>query len=78
MARATEHDPRIKQPKLITVGVFSNDEGGRGFRAYTRWYNPQWPGCCEHKVEAINGGEAKKLATQEHRDRCLPDPPEVK
>jgi hypothetical protein len=63
-------DPRIKQPIMIKVGVFPPDESDRHYRAYTRWYNPEWPGCCEHEVEAINGTEAKKLAIQEHKDQC--------
>jgi len=47
------------------------------YMAYTTWYNPQWKGCCEHEVEAVNGTEAKKIAVEEHKKHCLPDPPEV-
>jgi hypothetical protein len=53
------------------VGVFPH-QGKRIVRylAYTTWYNPQWDGCCEHAVSATSGDEAKKLAIQEHRERC--------
>jgi hypothetical protein len=72
-----EYDPRIRRTKAITVGVFPPDERERSYRAYTRWYNPQWEGCCEHTVDAVNGSEAKRAAIQEHKDRCIPDPPET-
>jgi hypothetical protein len=65
------NDDPSRPRKLIKVGVFPNDEGSSGYRAYTTWYNPQWPGCCEHEVEAVNGTEAKKLAIQEHKERCV-------
>jgi hypothetical protein len=68
---ASDVDLRIKQPKTFKVGVFPNDEGSSGYRAYTTWYSPQWPGCCEHEVEAVNGTEAKKLAIREHKERCI-------
>jgi hypothetical protein len=64
-------DPRLPQPKVIKVGIFPFDERNTRFMAYTTWYNPQWKGCCEHEVEAVNGTEAKRLAIQEHKERCL-------
>jgi len=39
--------------------------------AYTRDYNPAWPGCCLHEVPAPNGDEAKRVAMAEHRERCM-------
>lgn len=62
-------DPR-RPLKLIKVGVFPPDDSCRSYRAYTLWYNPQWPRCCEHEVEAVNGTEAKKIAVKEHKERC--------
>jgi hypothetical protein len=73
-----QHDPRTPLAKAVKVGVFPPDADTRFYRAYTRWYNPQWKGCCEHTVEAVNGTAAKKLAIEEHKERCLPDPPETK
>ena len=67
----SDADPRLPQKQMITVGVFPHDDRNTRFNAYTRWYNPQWSGCCEHKVGAINGTEAKKLAIQEHKEQCL-------
>lgn len=66
---STLNDPR-KPLRTIKVGVFPPEEGSRTYMAYTRWYNPQWPRCCEHEVEAINGTEAKKIAIKEHKERC--------
>lgn len=54
--------------RVFKVGVFPMKR--RSFTAYTRDYNSSWDGCCEHKVEAPNGTLAKKLAIQEHKDRC--------
>lgn len=65
-------DPR-RPLRLITVGVFPPDEGSSTYMAYTYWYNPAWPRCCEHKVEAVNGTEAKKIAIKEHKERCESD-----
>lgn len=56
--------------KLIKVGVFPPSGDSHVYMAYTRWYNPQWPGCCEHEVEAVNGTIAKKIAIKEHKERC--------
>lgn len=65
-------DPRLPRKKLITVGVFPfGEDRPHRFNAYTLWYNPEWQGCCEHNVEAINGSEAKKLAIAEHKETCL-------
>lgn len=63
-------DPRLPQVKSITVGVFPPDDNCHAYMAYTRWYTPQWPGCCEHTVMAINGTEAKKIAIKEHKENC--------
>ena len=64
-------DPR-RPLKLIKVGVFPPDEGSRSYRAYTRYYNTGWKGCCEHEVEAVNGSGAKEIAIAEHKERCEP------
>lgn len=56
--------------KSIHVGVFDDAVEGRKPRAYTRWYGPEWEGCCEHVVEAENGTAAKKVAIQQHIDVC--------
>lgn len=64
-----DDDPR-RPLKLINVGVFPPDEGSRTYMAYTLWYNPQWPRCREHEVEAVKGTEAKKIAIREHKERC--------
>lgn len=69
-------DPRVPQKQWVKVGVFpfgkAHDAGkpATRFSAYTTWYNPEWKGCCEHQVLAINGTEAKKLAIQEHKEHC--------
>ena len=78
--RQMNTDPRLPQPKVIKVGVFGDvrASGKPYYMAYTTWYNPQWKGCCEHTVEAINGTAAKKAAIREHKEQCLPDPPERK
>lgn len=64
--------PPKKVPRTFRVGVFEHQRP-RGIRleAYTLWYNPAWPGCCEHVVFATSGADAKKLAKQEHRERCM-------
>jgi hypothetical protein len=69
--------PRLPQMRSIKVGVFPFHRGSFGkqsvsrFRAYTTWYNPQLPGCCEHTVMAVTGTTAKKLAIEEHKENCL-------
>lgn len=57
----------------FVVGVFEHP-GKRtiGLMAYTRYYSATWPGCCEHRVTAINGTAAKRLAQDEHRAKCMP------
>lgn len=40
------------------------------YLAYTLWVNPAWPGCCIHDVEVERSADAKKVAIQEHKDRC--------
>lgn len=57
--------------KRFKVGVFDDPiHLNRKPNAYTLWYNPEWFGCCQHYVEAVNGTQAKKLAIQEHIDIC--------
>lgn len=54
--------------KLFTVGIFPHQGKTKvKYMAYTRDYNPQWRGCCEHTVEAANGTEAKKRAIEAHK-----------
>jgi hypothetical protein len=55
-----------KTMKKILVGTFYD---GRRFSAYTTWYNPQWPGCIEYEIDAMNGTEAKKLAIKLRREK---------
>ena len=64
-----DSDPR-RPLRLITVGVFAPGPHERTYRAYTRWYNSTWSGCCEHEIEAVNGSEAKKIAIREHKEQC--------
>lgn len=65
-------DPR--RPLIaVKVGVFPPDEHDRGYRAYTRWYNPEWKGCCEHEVEVYERRDAKAKAIQEHKEQCQQD-----
>lgn len=52
------------------VGVFQHERGpGRKplIMAYTRYFSPEWGGCCMHRVRAENGTAAKKLAIENHR-----------
>ena len=57
------------------VGVFEHPGPRRiRLRSYVREYSTQWPGCCEHTVEADTGREAKRRAEDEHRSRCLEQP----
>jgi len=60
--------------KSFEVGVFTHERPGRKplVTAYTTWYNPEWKGCCVHKIDAENGTEAKKLAIRDHRNLCMP------
>lgn len=62
----------MKDAGLFKVGVFPH-QGSRKMKyaAYTRDYNPQWTGCCEHLVTASSGPEAKKIAIESHKaGRC--------
>lgn len=53
------------------VGVFPRRGKTRTlYSAYTMWYDPNWRGCCEHEVLNVNGAAAKKLAIQEHIQKC--------
>ena len=58
--------------KDFKVGVFEHQrKRSIGFEAYTYWFNPEWKGCCVHRVQAENGKAAKKFAIAEHRDTCM-------
>ena len=51
------------------MGVFKSDpRDKRPYRAYLRWYNPQWEGCREFMVRATNGPQAKRKAIQMSRE----------
>ena len=63
-------DPRLPPEKKIRVGVFPPDDNCHAYMAYTRYYLPSWPGCCEHEVIAVNGSAAKKIAITEHKENC--------
>lgn len=56
----------------ITVGICELEKGKHGspLIAYTRYI---LPGQCIHEVEAENGTEAKKIAIEEHRKKCMSD-----
>jgi hypothetical protein len=56
-----------------TVGVFEHERrSGRVFlMAYVRDYNPEWPGCCVHRVIAEDGAMAKDNAKSAHRRECM-------
>lgn len=55
------------------VGIFdyTTQSGKTLLRAYTLWFNPSWPGCCLHQVEAETGQEAKVKAKNIHRESCM-------
>jgi hypothetical protein len=61
-----------KPKREFTVAVFPHERGAkRRYMAYTLWYNPEWPGCCLHKIGyAPNGEQAKKWAIAELRAVC--------
>lgn len=57
---------------MAKVGVFPY-RGKKKIRytAYTVWYDPNWRGCCEHQMlDGISGKAAKKLAIQDHVEKC--------
>lgn len=61
--------------KDFTVAVFPMEHStgfARKYTAYTRYYNPKWPGCCLHTMPANSGMEAKKAAIIEHKEKCVP------
>lgn len=61
-----ERDESVR--RKFKVGVFPHQGKTKvRYMAYTRDYNPQWQGCCEHEVEAMDGEQAKKLAILAHR-----------
>lgn len=51
------------------VAVFCDTDAVTGqrskFRAYTRYYNPTWEGCCLHHVVAVTGTAAKRRAIED-------------
>lgn len=56
----------------IKIAVFEHQrKKSIRLHAYSRDYNSQWKGYCEHIVEAKNGTEAKKIAKKEHREKCM-------
>lgn len=57
--------------RIYTVGVFAPIRRGERYYAYLQRYNPTWPGCCVHKVEAPNGTRAKIEAIAQHKEKCL-------
>lgn len=57
--------------KIWTVGVFAPIKIGERYSVYLRKYKPSWPGCCVHKVEAIDGTRAKIAAITQHKEKCL-------
>jgi hypothetical protein len=63
-------DPR-RPLHHVKVGIFPFDGRNTRFMAYTTWYNPEWPGCCEHEVEVFERRDAKAKAIQEHKERCV-------
>lgn len=68
-AFATEHDVKeYTAVKEYTVGVFEH-QAPRSIQlaAYTTWFSPDWKGVCVHKVQALTGDAAKRIAKLEHR-----------
>lgn len=63
-----------KPLKRIRVAVFV-DTGRIGYKAYTRDYNEDWPGCNMVTVEAKNGDCAKRLAIAEVKRRVMAGEP---
>lgn len=59
--------------KEFSIGVFTEWRNGRKpkISAYSTWYNPDWKGCCVHKVSADTGTEAKKMAIEDHKRKCM-------
>ena len=55
------------------VGVFEHERrSGRIFlMAYLRYYNPEWEGCCVHRVISEGGAMAKEVAKSAHRRECM-------
>lgn len=60
--------------RFFDVGVFDRPISRSGNRikptAYTTWFDEKWHGCCLHSVEAFSAEQAKRVAIQEHLDRC--------
>ena len=63
----------MREERVFAVGVFSalSSNGKRRiWRAYTLWYNPEWEGCCEHKIKTISGKQAKEIAIFQCKHQC--------
>lgn len=67
----------MSETKLIKVAVFvhASRTGRDAYMAYTRDYNPEWPGCNIIEVEAKNGDCAKRLAIKEVKRRLMAGEP---
>lgn len=63
----------VREPQLFTVGVFEDPRRSGYIRlnSYVRDFNPSWKGCCQHKVMAITGAQAKRQAETDHRATCM-------
>ena len=59
----------MKRDNEWVVGIFEHKRrSGRVFLiAYVRDYNPDWDGCCVHRVIAEDGAMAKDSAKAAHR-----------
>lgn len=55
------------------VATFTDADDGRPgvVRAYTRIYNPAWPGCVEYEVFAASGKEAKRAAIKARKAESM-------
>jgi len=57
--------------RTFDVGVWPLPYGKRKFRAYLRIFFPDDTDCCVHKVRAASARKARRVAIQEHEDRCV-------
>jgi hypothetical protein len=72
----TPSDPATQAAALAAAGYYAFRVGvlptdGGGFRAYI---NPRFdtdPGYCDHTATARTREAAKRLAIQEHKERCV-------
>jgi hypothetical protein len=53
---------------IYRVGTFREENPGRcaRVRAYTRWWNPEWPDCVVYEVTA-GSARAARVAAAKHR-----------